>query len=327
MKIVVSTPQVTGHLDTVRNAAPEANVVEVATDAELLAEVVDAEILFTGHFESFSNQLLATAKQLKWVQVSAAGVEWLPKELVAKKGWQVTNAAGLHAIPVAETGVALLSGVARRLGYSVRNQCNGHWQPPAGMLETEQKSNPLYELFEKTAGIIAMGGIGRALAERLHGLGMRVIAVDVNSVSKPEKVDEIRGIDDLDWLLETADVVCMTAPDTPKSHHMMNAGRFAKMKTGSIFINVSRGGLVDTNALVNAIEVNKFFGVGLDVVEDEPLRSDHPIWDRENVLITPHIGGGSFRRVERLIKLFTENLRRYRSGEPLQNLVDLNAGF
>jgi len=172
-----------------------------------------------------------------------------------------------------------------------------------------------------------MGGIGRALAKRLHGLGMRVIAVDINFASKPEKVDEIRAIDELDWLLRTADVVCMTAPDTPKSHHMMNADRFAKMKTGSIFINVSRGGLVDTKALLNAIEAGKFFGVGLDVIEDEPLRPDHPIWARENVLMTPHIGGGSFRRVERLIKLFTENLRRYRSGEPLQNLVDLNAGF
>ena len=232
----------------------------------------------------------------------------MPRAAIARKGWQVTNAAGIHAIPVAETGIALLSGVARRVDWTTRNRIKGEWVRPPG----------IFELFEKTAGVIAMGGIGRAFAERARALGMRVIGVDVNPAAKPDYVDELRGVDGLGWLLESSDVVCMTAPDTPKSHHMMNAERFAQMKQGSIFLNVSRGGLVDTDALVDAIDSGRFFGVGLDVIEGEPLRSDHPIWSRQDVLITPHVGGTSPRRLGRMIELFTENLRRYQAGEPLR---------
>ena len=108
----------------------------------------------------------------------------MPKEAVEKLGWQVTNAAGIHAIPVAETGIALLSGLARRLNLTMRNQLKREWQKPPAV----------YELFDKTVGVIAMGGIGRALTERARGLGMRVIAVDVNPASKPDSVEEIREI-------------------------------------------------------------------------------------------------------------------------------------
>ena len=314
MKIVALTTHVAGYVDFVQQAAPDAEIFEAPDDDAMLREVVDAEILFSGIFR---DDLLDAAEQLEWLQVSSAGVEWMPKEAIARKGWLVTNAAGIHAIPVAETGIALLSGVARRVDWTTRNRIKGEWVRPPG----------IFELFEKTAGVIAMGGIGRAFAERARGLGMRVIGVDVNPAAKPDYVDELRGIDELDWLLGSSDVVCMTAPDTPKSHHMMNAERFAQMKEGSIFLNVSRGGLVDTDALVDAIDSGRFFGVGLDVIEGEPLRSDHPIWSREDVLITPHVGGTSPRRIQRMIELFVENLRRYQAGEPLLNLVDLEAGF
>ena len=314
MKIVALTAHVAGYLDSVQDAAPGAEIVEAPDDDALLREVVDAEILFSG---IFSDDLLDAAARLKWVQVSSAGVEWMPRAAIARKGWQVTNAGGIHAIPVAETAIALLSGVARRVDWTTRNRITGEWVRPPG----------IFELFEKTAGVIAMGGIGRAFAERARGLGMRIIGVDVNPASKPDYVDELRGGDELGWLLESSDVVCMTAPDTPMSHHMMNAERFAQMKQGSIFLNVSRGGLVDTDALVDAIDSGRFFGVGLDVIEGEPLRSDHPIWSRQDVLITPHVGGTSPRRIQRMIELFTGNLRRYQAGEPLRNLVDLEAGF
>lgn len=314
MKIVVLAPQAAGHMESIHHAAPAADVVEVSDEVRLLEAVVDAEILLTG---MFGDDLLDAAARLKWVQVSSAGIDLMPREAVAKKGWQVTNAAGIHAIPVAETAIALLSGLARRLNLTMRTQLQGEWNQPAAV----------YELFEKTIGVIAMGGIGRAMADRARGLGMRVIAVDVNPASKPDSVEELRGIDELGWMLGAADIVCMTAPDTPKSHHMMNAERFAQMKDGSIFINVSRGGLVDTDALMTVLDSGRFFGVGLDVIEGEPLKPDHPIWAHENVLITPHFGGKSPRRVERLIELFAENLRRYQAGQPLRNRVDLKAGF
>lgn len=314
MKIVALTTHVEGYLDSVQEAAPEAEIVEAPDDEALVGEVVDAEVLLTGHF---GEELVDAAGQLKWIQVSAAGVEWMPMEALARRGCTVTNAAGIHAIPVAETAIALLSGVARRVYSTTRNRVKGEWVRPGDV----------FELFEKTVGVIAMGGIGRAFAERAHGLGMRVVGVDVTPASKPDCVDELRGIDELDWLLESSDVVCMTAPDTPKSHHMMDADRFAQMKEGSIFLNVSRGGLVDTEALIDAIDSGKFFGVGLDVIEGEPLEADHPIWSRDDVLITPHVGGMSPRRIERMIELFVENLRRYQAGGRLLNVVDLEAGF
>ncbi len=314
MKIVVEGPQIADYLDAVRDAAPGATVVHVADISELLREVADAEILFAGNFGA---ELIDAAGQLRWLQTSAAGIDWMARDKIQAKGWQVTNAAGIHAIPVAETAIALLMAVARGLQRAVRSQAAHEWRrPPA-----------LFEVFEKTAGIIALGGIGRAIAERLQGLGMRVIAVDVNPKSKPDAVDELRGIDELEWLLGASDVVCMTAPDTPKSHHMMNSARFAQMKQGSIFVNVSRGGLVDTDALIVALDAGGLFGAGLDVIDGEPPDADHPIWDREDVALTPHIGGASPRRAERLVELFVENIRRYKAGEALLNKVNLVEGF
>lgn len=314
MKIVVDGPQLADDLDAVRKAAGDGRVVRVTDQDSLLREVADAEVLFTGHF---GEKLIDAAPKLKWLQTSGAGIEWMPRELVRAKGWTVTNAARVHAIPVAETAIALLMGIARRLHWTVRSQLAHVWNRPPD----------IFEVYGKTAGIIAFGGIGEEFARRVHGMGMRVIAVDVRPGAKPPFVEELRPAAELEWLLRGSDVVCMTAPDTPESHHMMNSERFAQMKDGAIFLNVSRGGLVDTDALIAALESGKLYGAGLDVVDGEPLQAGHPLWKRDDVLITPHLGGASPQRGERLAKLFCENLIRYREGRPLLNVVDLQAGF
>lgn len=314
MKVVVEGSQIAGNLAAVREAAAAAQVVHVTDRQSLLREVADAEVLFVGQF---GVELVEAAPKLKWLQTSGAGVEWLPREQVRARGWTVTNAAGVHAIPVAETAVALMLGVARRLHWAVRSQVAHIWNRPPD----------IFEIYGKTAGVIALGGIGEEFARRVKGLAMRVLAVDLRRNVKPDSVDELRSLDGLAWLLGQSDVVCMTAPLTPQSHHLMNAERFAQMKPGSIFLNVSRGGLVDTQALIGALESGRLYGAGLDVVEEEPLPPTHPLWKRDDVLITTHIGGTSPRRGERLAELFCRNLALYREGKPLINVVDLAAGF
>ena len=314
MKIVVEGPQIAAHLESVREAAGDARLVHVTGEQALLGAVGDAEVLFGG---AFREELVRAAPRLKWFQSAGAGMDWMPREAVKRAGWVFTNAAGVHAIPVAETAMALLTGVARHMGLAVRAHAARQWR----------RAPEVFEIHGKTAGVIALGGIGREFARMAAGMSMRVLAVDVNPPPKPDFVQEVRKVGELEWLLRNSDVVVMAAPDTPASHHMMNAERFAQMKQGAIFLNVSRGGLVDTDALLAALDSGRLFGAGLDVVEGEPLGSDHPIWDREDVLLTAHLGGSSPNRGARLAALFIENIKRYRAGTELRNVVNVEAGF
>ena len=315
MKIVIDGPVIEGEGDRVRQASPADDIVFTDTYDEFTKAAADAEVVCAGKFDV---AYLEAAPSLKWMQNGRSGGAWMPLAALRERGIILTNAAGSHAIPVADTALALLMPVARGMNWTFRNQIAHVWQVPPP---------EVFEFDGKTAGVIAMGAIGIEVAQRLKGLGLRVIGVDVATSIQTDLVDEIRHVNELPWLLSSSDIVVCAAPLTSATRHLMNAETFSHMRDNTIFINVSRGGLVDSQALIDVLASGRFFGVGVDVLEEEPLSRDNQLWNCPNLVITPHIGGYSPFRARRLADLFIENLNHYRAGEPLRNTVDLEAGY
>jgi phosphoglycerate dehydrogenase-like enzyme len=186
------------------------------------------------------------------------------------------------------------------------------------------------ELRGMTMGIIGLGGIGRETARRAKSMDMKVLAVDAEPMfaEKFAMVEQVRLVGDgLMELLKRSDVVVSAAPHTPQSRGMLGAEQFAAMKKGAYFINVSRGKLVRTDALIEALKSGHLAGAGLDVTDPEPLPEGHPLWDVPNTIITPHIAGRSQLGYERVEAVFAENVRRFVNEQPMLNLVDKAKGY
>ena len=192
-------------------------------------------------------------------------------------------------------------------------------------LEKNWSSNvPVLHLADQTLGVIGLGGIGTAVAKRGAAAEMRVIATNAVEVEKPDFVDALWDIDRLNDLLTEADFVVSCVPHTPETFKLLNTNQFTQMKKTAYLINISRGVVVDLAALTSALQAGEIAGAGLDVFETEPLPADHPLWDMENVIITPHTAGSGPHTAERRIEVVTANLRRYVAGEPVRNVVDKN---
>jgi len=266
--------------------------------------------------------ILQRAKKLKWVQVLHAGVENMPKEMIAHP-LVLTNMQRIFAPVIAESAIALLLSLTRGLvQFAIPNLQQKKWvgRPPDNI--------KLDDLYNKTIGIVGMGGIGSETARRLHyGFNMRVLATDAKPMHKPDFVEELH---DPSWFMEMVpkvDVLMSAAPLTKQTREMFNEEVFSKMKPNSYFINVSRGGLVKQDALIDALKSNKIRGAGLDVVAPEPLPSDNPLWTCPNLIITGHNSTVADSRYERMFGLLMENVRRYSLGLPLMNVVDKEKGY
>jgi phosphoglycerate dehydrogenase-like enzyme len=277
----------------------------------------DAEVVI-GDIDGATLQRL---KKIKWVQVWHAGVENIPQEMVAHPVI-LTNMQRVLGPVIAESAIGLLLSLTRGLTQtSIPNFQKKKW---AGVPDEVV----LDDLYNKTIAIVGMGGIGSETARRLHyGFNMRVIATDAKPMHKPDFVDELH---DPAWLMEMvpqADVLMSAAPLTKLTKEMFNAEVFGKMKRDAYFINVSRGGLVQQSALINALKNKKIRGAGLDVTTPEPLPADHELWTCPNLVITPHNSSVADVRNQRMLALAVENVRRYTLGLPLMNVVDKEKGY
>lgn len=300
----------------IRSAGKSVELVMLRDQSSLKEQVADAEAIF-GPIDA---EGLAHAKKLKWVQHTAAGVEVLPKELM-EHSCVLTNMQRVYAPVIAETALGLTLSLTRGLVQdSFPNFKARKWGA--------KSSVPLVDLYRKTIGLVGLGGIGTETARRAHyGFEMKVLAVDPKPLPKPDFVAELR---EPGWLLDMApkvDVLVSCAPHTKETVKMFNESVFSRMKPSAYFINVSRGGLVDQEALVKALKEKKIAGAGLDVTTPEPLPAEHPLWDCPNLIITPHNSGMAPMRQVRLIALVAENVRRYSNGLPLLNVVDKARGY
>ena len=303
-------------LSELREAAPGAELIECRNENDAVASVGDA----VASFGFISPRLIRAGKKLRWVQQPSAGVEHLMEIPELTEGDIVlTNMQRAYAPEIADQALGYLLAFSRDLGYFIRSQADRRWP-------SRRKEVVLDELAGKTLLIIGLGGIGSEIARRAFGFGMRVLATDPKVQERPLFVEELHRPEAFHGLIPRADVVASAVPLTKQSRKMIGAKELGMMKPGVVLINVSRGGVVDTEALVSALDRQHVAAAGLDVTDPEPLPKDHPLWSR-NVIITPHTAGQSPGGLRRAHELFRENLRRFAAGEMLLNVVDKKVGY
>ena len=304
----------------IRARWPEMNVVHLPDYDNLDRELADADIFagFTLRPEQF-----ALAKKLKWIHSTAAAVTQLMYPELRQSNIEVTNASGIHSIPMAEHILGTLISLARRFPDCFRYQQQSKWAPQ------EWWDAPVRprELHGQTILLIGFGAIGRAVARVVKPLGMRVWAVTRSGTGDAKLAEKIFPASKLDEALPEADFVVVAAPETPETHQMFGAAQFARMKPSAYFMNVARGALIDEAALIAALERHKIAGAALDVASEEPLLPESPLWKAANLQITPHISAISDRLWDRQTELVMENLDRWFSGRELVNRVDLVRGY
>ena len=315
MRIVLCYPVESRHLQQIAAAAPEAEVVNAGQE-RIAQELATADV-FGGHAKvPVPWPEVVAAGRLKWIQSSAAGLDHCLVPEVVRSEITVTGASGLFADQVAEQTLALLLGLLRSMPRFFRAQ-----------QEKEFIRRPTGDLHHSTVGIVGFGGNGRRSAEVLAPMKTRIVATDLFPVDKPTHVQELWHAERLDELLAMVDILILGVPLTKTTRGMIDARTLAKMKPGSILINVARGPVVVEDDLVEALKSGHLAGAGLAVTQVEPLPKSSELWDLPNVMITPHVGAQSARRVDDTTDLFCENLKRYQQGRPLVNLVDKELGF
>ena len=236
--------------------------------------------------------------RLRYVQLTSAGFDRMPMEEASARGITVHNARGVYSIPMAEHAVCGVLQLYRQARFFLENQGKGVWEKHRGILE----------LCGKTVAVVGCGSVGTECAVRFSAFGCRVIGVDLYP-KESVAYESIYPLSELDLALGEADVVILTLPLTDATRHLMDAHRLAVMKKGALLVNIARGAVVDTRALTEALDAH-LGGAVLDVFEEEPLPGDSPLWQRENVIITPHnsfVGDGNAARLFRVIK---ENLEK-----------------
>lgn len=276
------------------------------------------DAVWLGEFASGNGvtHLLRLGTNLRWVHYSPTGVEHLPLGLFRERNVVLTNGAGLYAQPIAEHVVMCMLAARLNLLGVLRAQAAATWMPD---VESDQ------ELSGSVALILGYGQLGRAVAARLIALGVTVLAA-----RRSGELDRSCGVVPANaWRdrLPDADFLVLTLPSTRETHTIIGAAELAAMKPGAWLVNVARGNLVDEPALLDALSAGRLGGAVLDAFVQEPLPAEHPLWQLENVIISPHSSWRSSRLDERQVELFGDNLERFLDGRSLRNVVDLEAGY
>ncbi len=235
---------------------------------------------------------------LKFIQLTSAGFDRVPMDFVEKKGIEIYNARGVYSIPMAEYAVCGVLNLYKQMGFFANNQSKHLWE----------KHRNLSELFGKTVLIIGCGSVGNECAKRFKAFSTKVLGCDLKPIDN-QNFDKIYHIDELHSVLPMADVVVLTLPLSDKTRHLIDEKAFLKFKDASVLVNISRGAVVDTNALIKALE-NKLYGAVLDVFEEEPLGICSPLWDKPNVIITPHNSFVGENNRSRLFNVIKHNLEK-----------------
>jgi len=322
-------------LDKLRAVSPRL-VVEQRTchNAEEVGEALDAdtEVLYAFHLP---HDLLNKAPRLRWVQLHSAGADHLLGHPIMNSDVLITTTSGIHAPPIAEYAFASMLAWSRRVPKMLYYQNRREW--PQGRWELFVGQ----ELRGATLGIVGYGSIGREVGRLGKCFGMRVVATKrsvgqvadtgyrVPGTGDPEGqiLNRIYPPEQLREMLAECDYVVISLPLTPDTRGLIGEEELRAMKPNAYLVNISRGGIVDEAALIKALQEGWIAGSGLDVFEEEPLPPDSPLYDLDNVILSPHVAGFSPHYDERASDLFAENLRRYLAGVELLNLVDKEVGY
>lgn len=290
-------------------------ILSARDDINLVDDLESAEVILGG----ISREEFRMARNLRWIQATGAGVDGLLFPELVESDVILTNASGVHPIPIAEHTFALILAITRGLIKSFEGKRRKEWLHNEVFID---------ELYGKTIGIIGYGRIGQGIARLAKGFGMRVIGLKRDPGKEVEvKPDVLLGKDSLDILLKESDVVVIIVPLTKETYHMIGERELRLMKPTSILINVARGKVVDESALIKALKEKWIFSAGLDVFETEPLPPESELWGLDNVVITPHIAGLNPHYTDRLLDIFIRNLQAYPDISKMINVVDKRLGY
>ena len=330
-RIVLCFPVTDAQVAQIRQAAGNDFEVINSSQEAIHNDLFEATI-FCGHVKTKKEvdwPSIVSAGKLKWIQSSAAGLDHCLHQSVIDSDIVVSGCSALFANQVAETSMALLIGLVRRLPVFFRAQ-----------QQKEYVRQPTDDLFGKKVGIIGFGGNGYRIAKTLRPMVESIIATDlfptaVQHAIDDGTVDQVLPENGLEELMSQCDVTIVTLPLSQANEKRISEKQFAGIKNGAYFINVGRGSVVDQEALIRYLSNGQIAGAGLDVADPEPIASDCALWNMGNVIITPHVGAQSAWRVPKTVDFFCENLQRYRdatedgnfSGAVLMNFVDKQLGF
>ena len=304
-------------LKSIEDAAPAGSTIRVVKGVrQAVEEAADVDVILG----FIPEPLFEAAPKLRWVHAIASGMDAMLYPAMRDSDVMLTGEKGLVGGHLADTGFGLLLALTRQIKTAIRLGPDGWNHRP------EMRSKEI-ELEGLSMGVVGFGGTGRAIAKRAVAFGMSVLAVDALAVPASDGVDEVWTLDRLNELLAQSDVVAIGAPLTPETKNLIDDNAFASMREGALIMNVTRGEIIDGDALVRALESGRCGGAALDVAPEEPLPADHPLWSFDNVVMTPHTAGASQLRGPRNIARFCENLKLAQRGEPLSGVVDKQAGF
>ena len=308
------------HVERLRVRFPDIDFIYALDDRADVEGIADADVAFTW---TMTGEMLARARKLRWVHSSAVAVGTLPLRELAARGVVVTNSRGVQSPAIAEHVIACLLALAKRLPFTLRRQAAAAW----AQNEMVGEASP-WLVQGRRMGIVGLGTIGQAVATRAAALGMHVVGVRRRpDAGVPPGVTEVVGPDRISDVIASSDVLVLAAPWTGATDRLLDAESISKMRRGAVVINVARGQLVDEPALAAALAAGHLGGAALDVFHDEPLSSHSPFWSLPNVIVTPHTSGFRVDHWDAVIELFEAQIGRFRSGQPLLNAVDADAGY
>lgn len=294
---------------------PTTSFLGAATTAEAAILASDAQAVL----RFCDGSVVDRSEKLVWMQIYSAGAErCLRVERIGNGAVQLTNMQKMTSPAIGEHAIAMVLALGRQLTTYAHIMDDGSWSP--------ELARDIVSVEDQVMLVVGLGGIGREVARRASGLGMRVTATRNSSRTGPDYVDYVGLSDELLTLAAKADVIVNALPLTPETQGLFDKEFFDAAKRGHIFINVARGASVVTDDLVAALGDGRLKAAGLDVTDPEPLPADHALWDMPNVIITPHVAWAGFNPVRQQL-LVTENVRRFIAGEPLLNVVDPELGY
>lgn len=313
IKVVIAFNIAEHLLEKIRRTETATEIVAVGEPSRLSPEQLRvAEIVLCWDYRP---EHLLSSPNLRWIHKMSTGVDRMLYPELLQSNVILTNSSGAHAIPIAEHVIGVMLAFVKDLPLAFRKQQKHAW------IKEHTR-----ELYGRTAGIIGLGKVGDEVAKRAKAMSMNVLAVRRRDIGS-DLVDEILPVERLHELLGRSDFVVMTLPLTAATRNYLKATDFAAMRPDAYFINIARGQVVDEPALIDALHKRHIAGAALDVAAVEPLPPENPLWDMENVIITPHTSGHSEHVHSRAVDLFCSNLGRFRRGEPLVNVVDKVAGY
>lgn len=283
-------------------------------DISFSEDIKDVDLMVV--FNPFDKIDIELLPNLKWIQLLSAGINQVPADKVIKQNIILTNNRGGYSIPIAEWIVLKLLEMLNNSREFYDKQNNKLWKMDTSLLE----------IFGKTVGFIGTGSIAQEAAKRLDAFGVNIVGIN-SSGRKANHFHKIFSIDRINEAVKECDFIIVSAPYTEKTHHLINEDVFSHMKDGTYLVNIARGSIIDEQSLINNLLSGKIRKAALDVFELEPLPEDSPLWNMDNVIITPHNSWASEMNPRRRFEIAYKNMKKYKNKEELVNVIDLAKGY